>query len=69
MTKKLLYATQARQIWRSLGEFEALDLDGNGELTREEIRIALRRKFGQEPSEIMLDNVVGSVDIDGEIGR
>ncbi|KAL1520112.1 hypothetical protein AB1Y20_023584 [Prymnesium parvum] len=58
-------ALNAKQTWRSLGAFDSLDLDGNGVLTREEIRVALRRKLGQEPSEVMLDNVLGSIDVDG----
>ena len=63
---------QAQRIWRSLGsDFDALDLDGNGELTREEITLALRLKYGEDPSAIMVDNVISSIDEDrsGTISR
>lgn len=52
-------------MWRGLGTFESLDLDGDGQLTREEIRVALQHKLGREPSLIMLDHVLGSLDFDG----
>ena len=34
----LIIAQRARHIWRRLGSFEELDLDGDGELTRAEVR-------------------------------
>lgn len=52
-------------MWRGLGDFESVDLDGDGEITKNEVRVALTRKLGEEPSDIMLENVLRSFDADG----
>ena len=54
-----------RRMWRGLGNFDDMDLDGDGELDREEIIEALRKKLSTEPSTIMVDNVIASIDTDG----
>ena len=48
-----------------MGSFDQLDLDGDGELTRDEIRAGLAHKLGHPPSETMVDNVIRSIDLDG----
>ena len=50
---------------------EQLDLDGDGELTRDEIVAGLQAKFGGAPSDIMVDNVMAALDADasGTISR
>lgn len=67
----LIITRQARQIWRRLGSFDEIDENHDGELSREEIANALRRKLGTEPSAVLVDNVIRSIDVDasGSISR
>ena len=62
---------QSRRIWRRLGDFNEIDLDGNGELDRDEVTEALRAKLGAEPSAMLIDRVVAALDVDasGTISR
>ena len=62
----LILHHNASQIWRRLGSFDDLDLDGDGELTRDEIVAGLAAKFGGEPSAVMVDNVMRALDADGD---
>ena len=47
------------------------DLDGDGQITREEVALAIERRNGVFPSEILLDNVMAALDADddGAISR
>ena len=45
------------RLWRRLGDFDDLDLDGDGVLTRDEVAVALAKRRGCPPSPIFLDNV------------
>jgi 5'-nucleotidase len=63
----LVITHQAKRIWRNLGAFEAIDLNGDGILQRDEIEIALRNWLGgAEPSKIMVDNVINAIDSDSD---
>ena len=57
----------AHSLWLRLGSFEEMDVDGDGELTREEIRCGLEAKLGQPPSQLMLDYVIAPLDKDGDV--
>ena len=61
----------AHGLWRRLGSFDELDLDGDGQLTRDEVAVALERRNGAPPSPIFLDNVMAAIDLDnsGTIDR
>ena len=67
----LVLMHQSRRIWRRLGDFNEIDLDGNGELDRDEVAEALRAKLGSEPSAMLIDRVVAALDVDasGTISR
>lgn len=67
----LVIMAQARSMWRRLGEFDELDLNGDGEIDRHEIEASLELKLGGKPSAMLVDNVVRSLDMDasGTIGR
>jgi hypothetical protein len=58
-------------MWRRLGSFEALDLDGDGEISEHEIRVGLRAALGMEPSPFLVQNVLRALDRDksGRISR
>jgi len=55
---------QAKRMWRRLGSFEMLDLDGDGEISEHEIRIGLRATLGVEPSPFLVQNVLRTLDTD-----
>eukprot|EP00962_Isochrysis_galbana_P000242 scaffold72_cov92-Isochrysis_galbana.AAC.2 len=63
--------SQAKRMWRRLGSFEALDLDGDGEISEHEIRVGLRAALGIEPSPFLVQNVLRALDKDnsGRISR
>uniref|UniRef100_A0A7S4BPL4 EF-hand domain-containing protein n=2 Tax=Chrysotila carterae TaxID=13221 RepID=A0A7S4BPL4_CHRCT len=67
----LILMHQAKQIWRRLGDFDEIDLDGNQQLDRDEIATALEKRLGTKPSQILLDNVIRAIDTDhsGTIDR
>lgn len=58
-------------MWRRLGSFDALDLDGDGEISEHEIRVGLRSALGMEPSPFLVQNVLRALDKDnsGRISR
>eukprot|EP00965_Chrysotila_dentata_P104274 3443532-Pleurochrysis_carterae.AAC.2 len=46
---------QAKQIWRRLGDFDEIDLDGNQQLDRDEIATALEKRCGNvAPSSLQI---------------
>ncbi len=42
----------ALEIWAGLGALVELDKDGSGTIDRSELAAALRRRLGEEPSEV-----------------
>ena len=61
----------AKDLWTRLGAFDDMDLDGDGVLTRKEVELAIYRRRGVRPPEILLDNVMAALDADhdGTISR
>ena len=45
-------------LWRRLGEFDDIDTNHDGVITRDEVRDAITRRRGVAPPKILLDNVM-----------
>jgi 2',3'-cyclic-nucleotide 2'-phosphodiesterase (5'-nucleotidase family) len=58
-------------LWRRLGEFDEIDTNHDGLITRDEVAEALQRRRGVAPPKILLDNVMEALDADhsGTINR
>ena len=58
-------------LWRRLGDFDDIDLNHDGVITRDEVAAALFRRRGAAPPKILLDNVMEALDADhsGTINR
>ena len=54
-----------------MGDFDDIDTDHDGLITRDEVRDALTRRRGVAPPDILLDNVFEALDFDhsGTINR
>ncbi len=65
--KIILLQSFALGIWRELGGFEAVDLDGDDRVTPEEIAAAVAQKHpSQPPSTVLADIVMRAVDVDAD---
>jgi Ca2+-binding EF-hand superfamily protein len=53
-------------LWLEIGSFEELDTDGDGFLTKEEVRKAAHQIFGDDVADLVVDNVFSVADCDGD---
>lgn len=61
--KNILVEFFAREIWMQVDSFKDLDIDGNGYLAKDEVRVALQRKLGVEDvSETLVTQLFTSLD-------
>ena len=51
-------------LWLELGSFDSIDLNGDGVLTRDEIRLRSAEVFGSEVADLVVDNVFSVADLD-----
>ena len=65
---EVVIMNQAKELFRRLGSFDEMDLDGNGVLDQEEIRAGLERKLGAPPSDTLLAHLMRSLDHDASGG-
>ena len=54
----------AALLWLELGSFDSIDLNGDGVLTRDEIRHRAVEIFGSEVADLVVDNVFSVADLD-----
>ena len=47
----LFFSSAAQEIWLGLGEFDEVDADHDDVISRDELRAAVERRLGKEPSE------------------
>lgn len=55
--------------WATIAQkfsFTELDLNGDGSLTSEEIRAAIKKILGEEPSNALVDNMLNAIDDDAD---
>jgi len=62
----LVLMNHAQQIWARLGDFDEIDTNHDGELSRAEIAAALERKLNGPPSAVLIDTVIAALDGDGD---
>lgn len=62
--KLVLVESCALELWRSLGGFDAIDANGDGEVTLDEIEAAIARVRHEAPSEIAAKLVLKALDRD-----
>jgi 2',3'-cyclic-nucleotide 2'-phosphodiesterase (5'-nucleotidase family) len=56
----------AMALWRALGRFSAMDIDGDDRVTTDEIRAAAARASHDVPHEMLLDGLIHLFDRDGD---
>lgn len=65
--KMILVQSFALGIWRDLGGFDAMDADGDGQVTPSEIAAAMARRHpSQAPSKVLADILIGAIDTDAD---
>ena len=46
--------------------FNDLDLNKDGSISREEVRVAINRVFGEDPSDALVDSMITAIDVDAD---
>ena len=46
--------------------FDDLDLNNDGKLDKHEIKIIMTMLLGKEPDDVLLDEIIGIADVDGD---
>ncbi|MBX3208022.1 MAG: 5'-nucleotidase C-terminal domain-containing protein [Labilithrix sp.] len=65
--KMVLVQSFALGIWRDLGGFDAVDADGDDQVTPSEIAAAMAKRHpSQAPSRVLADILVGAIDTDAD---
>jgi 2',3'-cyclic-nucleotide 2'-phosphodiesterase (5'-nucleotidase family) len=69
--KMILVEAFSLSLWRQLGAFEAIDLDGDGRITPSEVASAISRTTAEEASQITVDLLLKTIDAnhDSSISR
>jgi Ca2+-binding EF-hand superfamily protein len=61
--KELIVELFSALLWLEMGSFETIDKDGDGVLTREEVRQRSVEVFGEEVADLVVDNVFSVADL------
>ncbi|WP_437547668.1 5'-nucleotidase C-terminal domain-containing protein [Sorangium sp. So ce367] len=64
--KLVLVESFAADLVRQLGPFEAIDADGDGRVSAEELRAAASRASSETPSEVVVGEMMKALDRDGD---
>ncbi|WP_437896791.1 5'-nucleotidase C-terminal domain-containing protein [Sorangium sp. So ce124] len=64
--KLVLVESFAADLVRQLGAFEAIDADGDGRVSAEELRAAVARTTSETPSEVVVGEMMKALDRDGD---
>jgi hypothetical protein len=63
MAKELIVELFSALLWLEMGSFETIDKDGDGVLTREEVRQRSAEVFGEEVADLVVDSVFSVADL------
>ena len=66
MAKVLIVELFSALIWLKLGSFDTIDKDGDGVLTREEVRERSVSVFGEDVADLVVDNVFAVADLNAK---
>ena len=61
--KLLIVEAFAALLWLEMGNFESIDTDGDGVLTRMEVRNQAVKVFGEDVADMVVDSVFGVADL------
>lgn len=61
--KDVIVRRCARRLWAQLGDFELIDLDKDGFVTRPELKQRIKDMVGVTPSEAILDGLIDALDV------
>jgi 5'-nucleotidase len=64
--KEVIVELFSALLWLKLGSFDAIDANGDGVLTRDEVRARAIAVFGDDVADFVVDNVFSVADIDGD---
>jgi 2',3'-cyclic-nucleotide 2'-phosphodiesterase (5'-nucleotidase family) len=64
--KTILVETFALGLWRSLGAFEAIDADGDGRVSPDDLRAAIARRDPEGASALLVEGLFRALDADGD---
>ena len=64
--KVLLVGYWYKKIWKSLGSLHEIDTDGDGVITKDEVKAAMERKFEMQVTDENVERVLDAMDLDGD---
>ena len=64
--KVLLVGYWYKKIWKSLGPLHEIDTDGDGVISKDEVKAAMERKFEMQVTDENVRSVLDAMDLDGD---
>ena len=64
--KVLLVGYWYKKIWKSLGPLHEIDTDGDGVISKDEVKAAMERKFEMQVTDENVKSVLNAMDQDGD---
>jgi len=58
-----------RDRWDAISKvvsFDDLDLNKDGSLSRDEVRVAIKRGLGEDPSDALVESMMSAIDVDAD---
>jgi hypothetical protein len=62
--KLILVELFSAVLWLHLGNFDELDIDGDGRLSKDEVKASVAKQFGNNVTDLVVDNVFSIADMD-----
>lgn len=64
--KLILVESFAVELWRKIGTFAAIDADGDGRISADELRDAVAKATSEVPSDVVINEMLKAFDRDGD---